>query len=89
MPMYDDEVGRDLKANELKVRTVVVIRREDRPESAMTLWVREIGQDHVVFWSGTLKITLWTYLREDGELMDETGKKIMVSEFLGDTAYGA
>lgn len=78
-----NEIGRELKANELKVKTVVVVSREDNP-SAYTTWVREIGQDCVVFWSGVANTYFIVYLREDGELVDDTGKRIIVNEYLGE-----
>ena len=79
-----NEIGRELKASELKLKTIVVIRREDRPGMAVTGWVRELGQDFVIFYSGAIKTKLLTYLREDGELVDDTGKRIIVNEYLGE-----
>lgn len=76
------EMGRELKANELTVKMVVIISREDRPVK-ITTWVREVGQDYVMFYSGEVKTAFITYIREDGELIDDTGKRIIVNEFLG------
>lgn len=79
----ENEVGRELKANELNVKTIVCIRREDRPIT-LTAWVSELGQDFVTFYSGAIKTTFLTFLREDGELVDDTGKRIIVNEYLGE-----
>jgi len=80
----ENEIGRELKANELKVETVVVLSREDRPSLAYTAWVDGIGQDGVSFWSGIAKTQFIAFLREDGELVDDTGKRIIVNEYLGE-----
>ena len=80
--MENEEIGRELKANELKVRTVVVLGREDR-DVHYTTWVTEIGGDSVVFYSGVSKTYFIAYLREDGQLVDDTGKRIIVNEYLG------
>jgi hypothetical protein len=81
-----NEVGRELKANELTVRTVVVIGREDR-DFAYTAWVREIGPDFVIFsyeLGPETKVAFIAHLREDGTLGDDTGKRITVNEYLGE-----
>ena len=80
--MPNDELGRELTAAELKVKTVVVIRRVDR-HRAMTAWVTAIGYDYVMFSMGVIKTTLLAYLREDGKLVDDTGGEIKVWEYLG------
>jgi hypothetical protein len=76
------EIGRELSAAELVVKTVVVISREGRAGAA-TAWVREIGLDFVAFFLGVGNITLLLYIREDGKLVDDTGGVIQVFEYLG------
>jgi len=81
-----NEVGRELKANELTIETVVVIGREDR-DYRYTVWVTEIGQDFVIFGyelGPQTKVSFIAHLREDGTLGDDTGKKITVNEYLGE-----
>ena len=79
-----NEIGRGLKANELKVGTVVVLGREDRPNARDTVWVDGIGQEGVCFYSGISRMGFVAFLREDGELVDDTGKRIIVNEYLGE-----
>jgi hypothetical protein len=78
-----NEVGRELKANELTERTVVVLGREDRAV-VYTAWVSRLGTDYVAFYTGVGNTTFIAYLREDGELADDTGKRILVYEYLGE-----
>lgn len=78
-----NELGRELKANELTERTVVVLGREDRA-TMYTAWVIRLGADYVAFGYGAINTTFIAYLREDGELVDDTGKRILVFEYLGE-----
>jgi hypothetical protein len=78
----DPEIGRELSAAELVVKTVVVIGRDDRP-TLVTCWVQVIGSDFVAFFYGRVNITFIAYLREDGKLVDDTGRQIRVWEYLG------
>jgi hypothetical protein len=78
-----EEMGRELRADELVVATVVVIAREDRPV-AVTTWVREIGDDFVVFYHGEVKTAFIVMRNPDGTLSDDTGQRIHVWEYLGE-----
>jgi hypothetical protein len=77
-----NEIGRELKANELKVKTIVVLSKVGRPSA--TYWVSGIGQDYVMFYAGLLNMTLIAYLREDGTLADDSGIQLHVYEYLGE-----
>lgn len=78
----DPEMGRELLAHELKVETVVIVGREDRPH-CFTVWVAELGEDFVSFHAGEVRTLLIVFRREDGTLADDTGKRIHVWEYLG------
>jgi hypothetical protein len=77
-----NEIGRELKANELKPATIVVLAKAGRPSS--TMWVSRIGQDYVMFYAGQLRLTLIAHLREDGTLADDSGIQLHVYEYLGE-----
>ena len=79
------ETGRQLRVDELREETVVVIRREDR-SVGLTIWVSRIGEDFVTFYGGAAKppITFLTIRKPDGTLVDDTGKQVLVHEYLGE-----
>jgi hypothetical protein len=76
------EMGRELLAHELVEKTVVVVGREDRPH-AITCWVELVDIQMVLFRANEIQLTLITLRRPDGTLADDTGKRILVWEFLG------
>jgi hypothetical protein len=77
-----NEVGRELAANELKPRQIVVLATYDRPP--ITIWVAGVGMDFVHFYAGTLNVSLLLSIREDGILADDSGKPFRVYEYLGE-----
>ena len=77
------EMGRELLADELVEKTVVVVGREDRPHYAITAWVQLVDAEIVLFSANEIKLTLITVRRPDGTLVDDTGKRILVWEYLG------
>lgn len=79
------EIGRRLRVDELREKTVVVIRREDRDVS-LTMWVSVIGSDVVTFYGGaaTPPVTFMTFRKPDDTLVDDTGKQVLVHEYLGE-----
>jgi hypothetical protein len=77
------ELGKELKANELMERTVVVVGREDRA-AMYTTWVSRIGVDFVAFYSGVSKMIFVVKRNADDTMSDDTGKRIHVFEFLGE-----
>jgi hypothetical protein len=85
--LVDDprEMGRQLRADELKVKAVVVVRRADR-EIAATLWVQAVNENSVVFLAGATwpRVHFMATRHEDGTLTDDTGKQVLVYEYLGE-----
>ena len=77
-----EEMGRELLAHELQVKTVVILGREDRPY-LVSIWVSEIGDDFVAFYAGDARTVLLASRHKDGTLTDDTGKRIRVWEYLG------
>ena len=80
-----DEMGRQLRADELREKTVVVVRREDR-DLAATMWVEAVHDNAVVFLAGATwpRIHFMATRHEDGTLTDDTGKQVLVYEYLGE-----
>jgi hypothetical protein len=77
------ELGRELLADELAVKTVVVIALEGL-DIYVTSWVREVGEDFVCFYSGVSHTLFIAFRLKDGTLTDDTGKRIHVWEYLGE-----
>lgn len=79
------EIGRQLRADELREKTVVCLRREDR-KLWMTLWVKSIDSDAVVFLAGAPepRILFMVFRQADGTLVDDAGKLMLVHEYLGE-----
>ena len=77
-----NEVGRELKANELKLKTVVVLHKAGRP--LVTMWVLRVGADYVMFGAGEINMTLIAKRNPDGTLEDDTPAQIHVYEYLGE-----
>jgi hypothetical protein len=82
MSNVNPEIGRELTAAELVVKSVVVVGRNDRL-NMFTAWVSEVGQDFVAFYCGEARTTLLVRIREDGKLADDSGAEIHVYEYLG------
>jgi hypothetical protein len=78
----NSEIGRELLAHELVVKTVVVVGRDDRPYAA-SMWVREIGSDAVVFYSGISGTYLMLRRNPDETMQDDTGTRIRAFEYRG------
>lgn len=80
-----EEMGRELKAHELREKTVVVVRREDRALAA-TLWVEAINEAAVVFFAGATwpRVHFMASRLPNGSLIDDTGKRVLVYEYLGE-----
>jgi hypothetical protein len=76
----ESEVGRELLAHELKVKTVVVLGVE-RHDRKATAWVTLVDEEVVVFSMG--KTGLIALRHPDGTLSDDTGP-MHVYEYLGE-----
>lgn len=73
------ECGRELKADELEPRTVVVIGPEDR--DMMTVWVLNVYPRYVEFRAGDAGVDIRFFRQPDGTLRDDSGKQIHVYEW--------
>ena len=78
--VFHGEVGRELKASELQEKTVVFITKEGR-NSAMTAWVKDVGDCGVVFYVGELRLYL-VVARIGDELHDDTAR-LHVFQYFG------
>jgi hypothetical protein len=78
-----EEWGRELLANELLEKTVVILRREDR-DIAMTAWVYMVSDLGVIFKQGVSRTMFLCARRSDGTLCDDTMQRVHVYEFLGE-----
>jgi hypothetical protein len=81
--MADNELGRMLRVDELAVGTVVVLGREDKPDM-YTVWVKDVDPLYVAFGAGEIRTTLLAFRHPDGRLTDDTGKRLLVFEYLGE-----
>jgi hypothetical protein len=81
--MPNNELGRMLLAHELVEKTVVVLGREDRA-TMYTVWVASVDADFVSFHAGETKTTLIATRHPNGTLTDDTNKRILVFEYLGE-----
>lgn len=79
----EDEQGRELMADELIERTVVVMQKEGRP-MLITIWVERICNDYVVFRAGAVQISLILKRNPDGTLEDDSQTRVHVYEYLGE-----
>jgi hypothetical protein len=77
-----NEQGRELMAQELIERTVVILQKEGRP--MITAWVKRIGHDFVMFYAETIRTTLILKRNPDGTLEDDTPARVRVYEYLGE-----
>jgi hypothetical protein len=82
----ESEIGRELKASELQPMTVVVVRREDHPELAHTLWVIHVSEDQIHLQANFDGSAEWNFLvqRKGDEARDGSGHRMYFFEFLGD-----
>lgn len=79
-----DEIGRPLRADELRPRQVVVIAPPDRPGVFMTMWVEEVRDNLVVFFAGEMNWHVVNLVRDNGEIVDDQGRTVRVFEYLGE-----
>jgi hypothetical protein len=81
-----EEVGRELRADELKERTIVWLCREEHRYDMATMWVRNVNSAAITFLVAALKppITLVLFRLPDGTLIDDSGKRMFVYEYLGE-----
>lgn len=80
-----EEIGKELTLNDLRALekpVIVITRREDR-DMGMTVWLLDVREHSVHFYAGLGKIHFLALI-EDGKLIDDTGKKVHVFEYLGE-----
>ena len=80
--MTNNEVGRELLAQELVVKTVVLLTRDGF--TFVTTWVREVSQEYALFWMGETRTVLALRIQVDGTLVDDTNRQVHVYEYLGE-----
>jgi hypothetical protein len=79
-----NEIGRELKANELKLKMIVIVVGEHKPNVLVSMWVAAVGPDSVTFFAGEIKTYFIASIREDGSLADDVGRVIHCFEYLGE-----
>jgi len=77
------EVGRELLASELREGTVIVLSRPDS-DQGITAWVKYIDPEFVAFSMGVTRTTFLGRRQADGKIIDDTGVRVMVFEYLGE-----
>ena len=82
--MDNEEIGRELRAREMKENTVVILNAEHQPHIFMTTWVKQITPGLVCFYSGVTRIYFIGRIQPDGTLKDDQGRTIKVFEYLGE-----
>lgn len=78
-----NEVGRELKASELKPKTVVIVDIPDK-HIMITMWVGHVSEGLVEFYSGTLKTSVLNFVSPEGVISDGEGRVVKVYEYLGE-----
>lgn len=81
-----DEIGRELRASDLKPRTIVVVKPPDPQErnTHMTFWVRAVEPAYVVFYSAVLHWAVIAFVTPDDTLADDQDRQVRVFEYLGE-----
>jgi hypothetical protein len=81
--VFHNEMGRELKASELQVGTVVIITKEGR-NGATTQWVKDISDQGVIFYAGVLN--LYSLFFCVGEELHDEDARLHVYQYLGGDA---
>ena len=87
MSTLDQECGRELKAFELKEKSVVIIQPPAaEPPVMMTMWVWDIDRDRqlVCFHSATLGWMVLNHFDDAGTIYDGQERVVKVFEYLGE-----
>jgi hypothetical protein len=74
------EVGRELKASELQVGSIVVLVKTGRP--GFTVWVREVAEHYVHFTAGEIR-TEFLAKRVGDRVTDDANSELTMYQFLG------
>ena len=81
--MPSEEIGRELKASELKPGTVVIVKPPGN-KPLITVWVRNIDPCVVEFYAGEMRWHILNFIMEDGSIKDDQGRIVRVFEYLGE-----
>ena len=82
MTKDEAEWGRELWANDLTIKTVVILSRDGL--TGVTAWVTLVGIDFATFTMGVIKTTLILRRLADGTMVDDTQKQVRVFEYEGE-----
>jgi hypothetical protein len=77
-----EEWGRELKASELQVKTIVILSRDGL--RGITAWVTETEGAFVHFHMGKVNTTLALMKVDNGALIDDTLEPVRVFEYKGE-----
>jgi hypothetical protein len=81
----EEEIGRELKASELKPGTIVFVKVP--PTNLMaTFWVEAVDLEKrmAVFYSGMYRWHVINFIQPDGSIHDDKGRVVHVFEYLGE-----
>lgn len=78
-----DEIGRELTPAELQRKTVVCIAPPGHPDKIVTMWVIDIAERHVLFYSGVQRLAVICSIRDD-LLYDDQDRLVRVFAYLGE-----
>jgi hypothetical protein len=84
--MNANEIGRPLRADELKPETLVWTNPEHRPDVFASLWVEKVSDAMVWLYAGASvpPMHLGLFRQPDGSLKDDGGRTIRIFEYLGE-----
>lgn len=77
-------VGPEIPLDRLKskLRQVVIVSVEGFPQ-LLSFWLYEVTADTVTFYSAELSWAVINFVKPDGTLRDDKGRRIRVFEYLG------
>lgn len=79
------EIGRPLKADELRAGMIVVVRPPGASNNlAVTVWVEEVSEDWVAFFSGIMQWHVVCRRHPDGTITDDKERLVQIFEYLGE-----
>jgi hypothetical protein len=84
--MNANQIGRPLKADELKPEMLVWTNPEHRPSLYASLWVEKVSDAMVWLYAGASvsPMYLGLFRQPDGSLKDDGGRTIRIFEYLGE-----
>jgi len=78
------DVGRELRPDELRPRSIVVVHPPGSPGVLLTMWVLAANGGYVTFYSGVTNTAVVNRIRGDGKLVDDRDRVVRVFEYLGE-----